>query len=115
MSRYRTWESVRAERVANSLIDEDRLAEIGERMRAEVRACRLAEVRERHNMSQTTLAERIGVSQSRVSRLERGDLGRAGIPTIRDYVEALGGEVEIVAKFGDERIVIAWQWSAEQC
>lgn len=91
MSTYRTWKSIRAERVANGLVDEDRLAE----------------VRERHNLTQKTLAERIGVSQSRISCLERGDVGRAGIPTIRDYVEALGGEVEIVAKFGDERIVIA--------
>ena len=107
MSNYRTWESIRAERVDDGRLDEDRLAEISEKMRAEVRAHRLAEVRERHNLSQTTLAERIGISQSRISRLERGDLGRAGIPTIRNYVEALGGEVEIVAKFGDERIVIA--------
>lgn len=107
MSTYRTSESVRAERVANGLIDEERLAEIGEKMRAEVRAHRLAEVRERHNVSQTDLAKRIGVSQSRISRLERGDLGRAGVPTLRGYVEALGGEIEVVAKFGDERIVIA--------
>jgi len=80
MSTYRTWKSIRAERVANDLVDEDRLAELSETMRAEVRAYRLAEVRERHNLSQTTLAERIGVSQSRISRLERGDVGRAGIP-----------------------------------
>lgn len=34
-------------------------------------------------------------------------LDAPGFQAIRDYVEALGGEVEIVAKFGDERIVIA--------
>jgi transcriptional regulator with XRE-family HTH domain len=52
------------------------------------------------------LAERLGVSQSRISRIERGELDRAEIATVRGYVEALGGEVEIVAKFGDERITV---------
>jgi hypothetical protein len=32
--------------------------------------------------------------------------GRAEIATMRGYVEALGGEVEIVAKFGEERITV---------
>ena len=107
MSTYRTWKSIRAERVAKGLIDEARLAERGKQMMAEVRAHRLAEVRERYDVSQTTLAERIGVTQSRVSRIERGDLEHAELATIRDYIEALGGEMEVLAKFGDERIVIA--------
>ncbi len=67
MSTYRTWESIRAERVANGGVAEDRLVEIGEKMRAEVRAHRLVDVRERHNVSQSKLAERIGVSQSRIA------------------------------------------------
>jgi Lsr2 len=36
----------------------------------------------------------LGVSQSRISRIERGELDRAEIATLRSYVEALGGEVE---------------------
>ena len=48
----------------------------------------------------------LGVSQSRVSRIERGDMDRTEIATVRAYVGALGGEVEIVAKFGDERFTI---------
>jgi len=92
MGTYRTWNSVRAEQVANGRVNEDRLGAIGDKMRAEARAHHLAEIRERHNITQTALAERIGVSQSRVSRIERGDLGRAGITTLRNYVEALGGE-----------------------
>jgi Helix-turn-helix domain len=46
------------------------------------------------------------VSQSRIPRIERGDLDRAEIATVRGYVEALGGEVEIAAKFGDERVAV---------
>lgn len=107
MSTYRRWSRMRADLVEQGLLDEDRVAELGKQMRAEVRAHRLAEVRERYDLSQTTLAERIGVTQSRVSRIERGDLEHAELATIRDYIEALGGEMEVLAKFGDERIVIA--------
>jgi len=71
-----------------------------------VRAHRLAEIRQAHGLDQSTLAERLGVSQSRISRIERGELDRAEIATVRGYVEALGGEVEIVARFGDERITV---------
>jgi hypothetical protein len=38
--------------------------------------------------------------------VERGDLGRVGLDTIRAYVEALGGKVEVVASFGDQKIVL---------
>ncbi|MCK9924691.1 helix-turn-helix domain-containing protein [Frankia sp. AgPm24] len=53
------------------------------------------------------MAERIGVSQSRISRIERGDLEHTEISTVRSCVEAPGGPVEIVAKFGDETIKVA--------
>jgi hypothetical protein len=36
----------------------------------------------------------------------RGRADRAEISTVRSYVEALGGQIEIVAKFGDERIAV---------
>ncbi len=59
-----------------------------------------------YGLDQNALAERLGVSQSRISRIERGELDRAEIAAVRGYVEALGGEVEIVAKFGDESITL---------
>jgi hypothetical protein len=46
------------------------------------------------------------VSRDQVSRIERGELDRAEIAAMHGYVEALGGEVEIVAKFGEERITV---------
>ncbi|WP_239393971.1 helix-turn-helix domain-containing protein, partial [Frankia sp. CiP3] len=72
-------------------------------MRAETRAHRLADIRRTYGLDQGEVAERIGVSQSRISRIERGDLDHTEIATVRSYIEALGGQVEIVAKFGDER------------
>jgi predicted XRE-type DNA-binding protein len=102
----RNWKDVRAEARAIGQFDEGRIAEHHRRLRAEVRAHRLAEIRETSGLNQIDIANRLGVSQSRVSRIERGDLVRAEIATVRASVGALGGEVEIVAKFGDERCTI---------
>ncbi|MDT3446484.1 MULTISPECIES: XRE family transcriptional regulator [unclassified Pseudofrankia] len=100
------WAEVRSELVASGLLDEARIAAFQANMRAEARAHRLAEIRQAYGLDQSTLAERLGISQSRISRIERGDLDHSEIATIRSYLAALGGEVEIIAKFGDERITI---------
>jgi DNA-binding XRE family transcriptional regulator len=94
----RNWRDVRAQAVEAGL-DEARVDELRAKLRANVRAHRLAEIRQAHGLDQSSLAERIGVSQSQISRIERGELDRAEIATVRSYVEALGGEVEIVARF----------------
>ena len=102
----RNWKDVRAQAVEAGLIDEARVGDLRAKLRAEVRAHRLAEIRQAYGLDQSALAERLGVSQSRVSRIERGELDHAEIATIRGYIQALGGEVEIIAKFGDERITV---------
>jgi predicted transcriptional regulator len=106
MTMARNWKDVRAQAADAGLLDEARVRERRARLLAEVRAHRLAEIRRAYGLDQSTLAERLGVSQSRISRIERGELDRAEIATVRSYVEALGGEVEIVARFGDERITV---------
>lgn len=102
----RSWQDVRAQARATGKLDEARVAAIGAMLRAEVRAHRLSEIRRAYGLDQSEVAERIGVSQPRISRIERGELDRSEISTVRSYVEALGGEIEIVAKFGDERITV---------
>lgn len=42
-----------------------------------------------------------------MSKLENGEISRSGLGTLASYVEALGGSVEVVAAFGEERIRIA--------
>lgn len=106
MSGHITWAAIREKKQREGRWDQARVDELGAEMMAEVRAHRLAEVRATYDVNQSDLAERIGVSQSRVSRIERGELDHTEIATIRDYVEALGGELEVLAKFGNERIVI---------
>jgi transcriptional regulator with XRE-family HTH domain len=75
-------------------------------MDAEVRAYRLKEIREEQGLTQVQVAERMHVKQPSVSALEGGEMDRAGLATIKAYVEALGGRVEVVADFGDRKVVL---------
>lgn len=64
----------------------------------------LNELRRARAMSQATLAEALDMDQGNLSKLEqRTDMY---LSTLRRYVQALGGELEIVARFreGEYRI-----------
>lgn len=54
------------------------------------------------SLTQQQMAEAIGVAQSQLSRMERRQ--DHVLSTLRTYVEALGGELEIVAVMGDTRV-----------
>jgi len=101
-----TLEETEAEDRAEGRIDEAKVAGHRARLRDAQRAYKLAEVRRSLGLTQTDVAAAIGVSQRRVSAVERGDLTRTNFGTVATYVAALGGHIEIVASFGDERIVI---------
>lgn len=77
------------------------------RMVEEVRSYRLRELRKASDLSQVELAERLKVSQNRVSRIEHGDIERAQLDTLRKYVEAVGGELRVEVSIGDESFLIA--------
>lgn len=64
-------------------------------------------LREALCLTQTDVAERLNVTQTRVSALERGDVGRASVDTLRRYVEALGGQLRVEVEVGADRIQIA--------
>ncbi|MFI5041949.1 MAG: helix-turn-helix domain-containing protein [Acidimicrobiales bacterium] len=97
-----SWREVRAARPPR----EEQVAEHRARMDAEVRAFRLREVREEQGLTQAELADRMHVTQPTISQLESGDIDRAGLVTIKAYVEALGGTVEVVADFGDRKLLL---------
>jgi predicted XRE-type DNA-binding protein len=73
---------------------------------AHARAYRLAEVRRRQHATQTDIAKAMGVTQARVSRIEKGELSRSEVDTLAAYVQALGGKLKIIADFGDESYVL---------
>lgn len=106
MSKSRNWSDIRQEAILEGQLDENRIQAHKERMLAEVRAHKLAEIRSTYGLRQEEMAARLHVSQSRVSRIERGQLDQSQISTLRAYVRALGGELEISARFGDERITL---------
>jgi transcriptional regulator with XRE-family HTH domain len=64
----------------------------------------LRQLRYALEQSQQSIAESLGTTQSEVSKLERRT--DAYISTVRRYVEALGGHLDLIARFpdGDYRI-----------
>jgi len=67
----------------------------------------LRSVRDAVGKTQVEVASASQINQADVSRLEaRSELDDCLVSTLRRYVEALGGELELVAKFDDKRIVL---------
>jgi DNA-binding XRE family transcriptional regulator len=87
--------------------DQAAIAARMEQLRAEQRAFRLADMRRRLGLTQADVAERMGISQGRVSAIEHAKSGATELRTLAAYVEALGGRLEIIADFGDQRLVFA--------
>jgi DNA-binding XRE family transcriptional regulator len=75
-----------------------------EQLRAEQRTFRLAEMRRRLGITQVQVAARMGITQGRVSAVEHAKPGTTELRTLAAYVEALGGRLEIIADFGDQRL-----------
>jgi len=68
----------------------------------------LRTIREATDTTQVSVAERSQIDQADVSRLEnRADFDDCQVATLRRYVAALGGKLELVAKFGDKVITLA--------
>lgn len=64
----------------------------------------LHELRQAFKLSQADLAAKLNVKQPAISRLEqRNDMY---IAHLREVIEAMGGELEIKARFGDREIKI---------
>lgn len=65
--------------------------------RQKKRAALLGELRRARQLTQETLAETLGMSQSEVSKVERRT--DIYVSTLRRYIEAMGGELQIFARF----------------
>src|ERR1044071_7119492 len=65
----------------------------------------LDELRKARKLTQVKLAETLGVNQGEISKIEhRTDMY---VSTLADYIEALGGRLEIRAVFPDREMRIA--------
>lgn len=81
--------------------DRTRIDALRAEMEHEAELYRLVQLREDAGLVQKDLAHIIGVGQNRVSQIEKGDLASTRINTLQKYVEALGGELEIVVRKAD--------------
>jgi DNA-binding XRE family transcriptional regulator len=97
-----SWEQVRRELGLNRAD----VARQRARLEADAGACRLAEIRKHRRITQQDLAETLGVSQSRVSQIERQGIDDTVLSTLAAYVEALGANILVVADFGEEQFVL---------
>ena len=63
----------------------------------------LGELRRELDLTQAALADRLNVTQENVSQIERGETD-IRLSTLRRYVEALGGQLEMRATFPDRSV-----------
>ncbi len=82
----------------------ERKAKISERITEALAQMPLAELRQARKLTQEQMARSMKIKQASVSKME----GQADmyISTLRKYITAMGGELEIVAKFPDGNISI---------
>ena len=71
---------------------------------AEIVDYTLGELRRARKITQDELARLMATTQPNVSRIEKG--GEMELSTLRTYVEALGGRLEVTAVFDDERFPV---------
>ncbi|HCF5928966.1 TPA: XRE family transcriptional regulator, partial [Pseudomonas aeruginosa] len=62
------------------------------------------ELRKAQELSQETLAKALNINQAAVSKMERRT--DMYISTLRNYIRAMGGELEIIATFPDGQVKI---------
>jgi len=74
------------------------------RQQAHIDAHRLAERRTALGLTQTDVAQRMGVTKGRVSQIERGEVSTVDV--IARYVQAIGGQLQIAAIFGDDHYAL---------
>ena len=65
----------------------------------------MRKLREALGLTQADLAKLANMTQSEVSRFEKRDEHR--LSSLREMVEALGGELEVVAVVGGKRVRVA--------
>jgi transcriptional regulator with XRE-family HTH domain len=82
----------------------DREAEVAAGVRALRDALALRELRAGRGVTQVELASRLGKSQGNVSELERRE--DVYLSSLREYIEALGGRLEVTAVFDDDRQIV---------
>jgi DNA-binding XRE family transcriptional regulator len=93
------WREIRGKKLPKETLDR-----IDKEVSADLLEMDLRELRELAGVTQVDLAESAEMSQSQLSQIENRDDHL--LSTLRRYVEALGGRLEVVAVLGDKRITL---------
>ena len=83
-------------------ITRDSITAEQERTRDRIEAYKLAQIRRLKDLTQASVAQSMGVSQKRVSELERGELGSMRLDTL-----SLGGKLVASIEFPDRTVTLA--------
>jgi DNA-binding phage protein len=97
MPRLKKWDDVRRKKFSAA-----ELEEIDREVEEELLEMDLRAIRELLGKTQVEVAEAVEMTQSQVSKLERR--GDHRVSTLRRVVGALGGELELIATFGNKRL-----------
>src|SRR4051812_32412870 len=96
----RKWSDIRARRFTP-----EELRQLDQEVESELLDMDLRALREAVGLTQGELAHRVEITQSQLSKMERREDHR--ISTLRRYVQALGGSLEICAIINGRRIKLA--------
>jgi DNA-binding XRE family transcriptional regulator len=77
---------------------------VEEKANAEFRALALAELREARDLTQVQLAEKLGIEQGAVSKIERRT--DMYLSTLRNIIQAMGGQLELTACFPSGKVQV---------
>lgn len=81
--------------------------EIRQQASRRVAGLRLGEICKRMGLTQQVIAERMGVSQKRVSAIETATLPTIKVSTLTAYAEALGGRLDMSIEVNDQHLTVA--------
>lgn len=66
----------------------------------------LRDLRKRAVVTQVELAKLLGIGQPRISAIERGNIDTLTVASVRAYVEALGGHLDLVARLNGADVTL---------
>ena len=96
-TRFRAWKDLRDEKLSPAA-----RTRVDAAVKQTLLDMDLKQLRDLSRISQTDVAESLDTTQSQISRIEARDDHL--VSTLRKYVEALGGTLEVVARFEDKTV-----------
>jgi len=103
--RLRTWDEFKAQ------LPQHVQDKINAKFKVTMARLRLGDIREAVGKTQVELAAELGLGQGSVSKIESA--ADMYLSTLRRYVEALGGELEVLARFPEGTVVPIASLAAE--